>query len=70
MRWTQERNTTSAEDFIANPDEKCEGKYIKVSAQRDGTFTVFNSRNQYSKTYKKQNAGIQTALSSNSTPEK
>ena len=39
-------------DFIANPEEKCEGKAITVSAQRDGTFTVTNLRNQFSKTYK------------------
>jgi competence protein ComEC len=41
-------------NLIANPQEQCEGKYIKVSAQSDGTFTVFNSRNGYSKTYKKK----------------
>ena len=40
------------ENFIANLDQT-EGAYIKVSAQPDGTFTVTNSRNQYSKTYKK-----------------
>jgi beta-lactamase superfamily II metal-dependent hydrolase len=39
--------------FIANLDEKCEGKYIKVSADLDGTFTVLNSRNSYTKTYSK-----------------
>jgi hypothetical protein len=37
--------------MIANVDEPCEGKYIKVSASADGTFTVYNSRNRYSKTY-------------------
>jgi competence protein ComEC len=41
------------EMFIANLDEKCEGKYIKVSADLDGTFTVLNSRNSYTKTYSK-----------------
>lgn len=40
--------------FIANPDEKPDaGKYIKISAELSGTFTVLNSRNDYSKTYKK-----------------
>ena len=39
-------------DFIANPKDPCEGKMIKVSAQRDGTFTVTNQRNDFSKTYK------------------
>ncbi|HVT93135.1 MAG TPA: MBL fold metallo-hydrolase [Bryobacteraceae bacterium] len=37
--------------FIANVDEQCQGKYIKVSAAADGSFTVFNSRNKYQKTY-------------------
>jgi competence protein ComEC len=40
------------ESFIANMDEKCEGKFIKLSAQKDGSFTVTNSRNGNSKTYK------------------
>jgi competence protein ComEC len=39
-------------DFIANSQEPCERKAIKVSVQRDGTFTVTNMRNQFSKTYK------------------
>jgi beta-lactamase superfamily II metal-dependent hydrolase len=39
-------------DFIANTQEPCEGKAIKVSVKRDGTFTVTNMRNQFSKTYK------------------
>jgi competence protein ComEC len=43
-----------SENLIANVNENCEGAYIKLSALPDGTFTVFNSRNQYSKTYKKQ----------------
>jgi len=41
-----------AADFIANPKDPCEGKMIKVSAQLDGTFTVTNTRNDVSKTYK------------------
>ena len=44
-----EKNTPV--DFIANPDPNCEAKMIKVSAQRDGTFTVTNTRNNFSKTY-------------------
>ena len=51
------------EDLIANPQKELDptsfgavlgdhGNWIKVSAQRDGTFTVVNSRNNYSKTYK------------------
>jgi beta-lactamase superfamily II metal-dependent hydrolase len=41
------------EKFIANLDENCEGKYIKVTAEPNGTFTVLNSRNNYQKTYSK-----------------
>jgi len=43
-----------AEEFIANPDEKNDaGKYIKVTAEPNGTFTVLNTRNAEQKTYKK-----------------
>jgi beta-lactamase superfamily II metal-dependent hydrolase len=45
-----------AETFIANPAESCEGKYIKVTADRDGSFTVLNSRNGFTKTYSKSRA--------------
>ncbi len=43
------------EQFIANPkpDADDEGYYIKVAAEPDGTFTVTNARNQFSKTYTK-----------------
>jgi hypothetical protein len=40
-----------AEPMIANPDEST-AHYIKVSAQRDGSFTVTNSRNGLTKSYK------------------
>ena len=40
-----------SQDLIANPQEQCEGHYLKVSAQSDGTFSISNSRNRYSKTY-------------------
>ena len=39
-------------DFIANLEAPCEGKTIKVSARSDGTFTVTNLRNGFSRTYK------------------
>jgi hypothetical protein len=42
-----------SEMFIANLDENCEGKYIKVTAEMNGTFTVLNSRNNFKKTYSK-----------------
>ena len=39
-------------DFCANITDPCEGKPIHVVVQRDGTFTVTNTRNGFSKTYK------------------
>jgi competence protein ComEC len=46
------RDKNAPAEFIANAQEPCEGKAIRVSVQRDGTFTVTNTRNQFSKTYK------------------
>ncbi len=41
------------EQFVANMKaQDCQGSWIKVSARRDGSFTVTNSRNNFSKTYK------------------
>jgi competence protein ComEC len=37
--------------FIANLDEICEGKWLKLTAQQDGSFTVENRRNRYRKSY-------------------
>ena len=44
--------TNPPADYLANPDANCQGKWIKLSAQPDGTFTVTNSRNGFTKTYK------------------
>ena len=44
--------TNPPADFIANPQVKCEAKWIKLSASPDGSFTVTNSRNGFSKSYK------------------
>jgi len=48
-----DKNHNVADDRIANVKENCEGKYLKVSAQADGTFTVTNSRTGAEKTYSK-----------------
>lgn len=45
------REGNSPDTFIANIDKECEGKYLKVTAHEDGSFTVYNSRNKYTKTY-------------------
>jgi competence protein ComEC len=43
-----------SEQFIANPDQADDqGKWIKLSAESNGNFTVTNSRNNFSKTYKR-----------------
>lgn len=42
-----------ADERIANVKENCEGKYLKVVAQTDGTFTLTNARTGAEKTYKK-----------------
>jgi beta-lactamase superfamily II metal-dependent hydrolase len=39
------------DSFIANVDEACEGKALWLAASEDGSFSVTNTRNKYSKTY-------------------
>ncbi len=39
------------EQFIANLREECQGRWIKLSARRDGSFEVTNSRNGLAKAY-------------------
>jgi competence protein ComEC len=43
----------SSDTVVANLDEACEGKWLRINAQSDGSFTVYNSRNRFEKTYKK-----------------
>jgi competence protein ComEC len=45
------KEANSPDSFIANLSEACEGKHLKVSAMSDGSMTVTNSRNKYTKTY-------------------
>jgi competence protein ComEC len=45
------KETNSPDSFIANLDPQCEGKYIRLTVQPDGTYTIYNSRNKYEKTY-------------------
>ena len=49
-----DKQHNAADTFIANVDEKCEGKWIKVTAEKDGTFVVENSRNKFEKKYVKK----------------
>ncbi|HLW76171.1 MAG TPA: MBL fold metallo-hydrolase [Bryobacteraceae bacterium] len=41
----------SPDTFIANVDDPCEGKYLRLTAEADGSFTMYNSRNKFTKTY-------------------
>ncbi len=46
------KDHNSPDTFIANVDELCEGKWLRLTAEKDGSFAVFNSRNRYEKTYR------------------
>jgi competence protein ComEC len=46
------KDTNPPGDFMANLEPSDEGKLIKLSAERDGSFIITNSRNGFSKTYK------------------
>ena len=48
------KETNVPEPMIANIEENDEGKALKISASEDGSFTVTNTRNKYSKTYAKK----------------
>ena len=45
-----------ADSFIANVDEQCEGKSLELTAKPDGSFSVVNTRNQFSKAYAPKSA--------------
>jgi competence protein ComEC len=46
------KDFNAPDDYIANlRQQDCQGKWIKVSARRDGSFTVTNTRNSFSKSY-------------------
>jgi len=49
-----DRDHNVAENRIANVKENCEGKFIKVAAEADGTFTVTNGRTAEQKSYAKK----------------
>lgn len=46
------KDNNSAEELIANPEENCQGHWIKLSAHSNGEFSVTNGRNNFSKTYR------------------
>jgi beta-lactamase superfamily II metal-dependent hydrolase len=40
------------DSFIANVDEFCQGDYLMLTADDDGSFTIYNSRNKFQRVYK------------------
>jgi competence protein ComEC len=46
-----EKGHNSSDEFIASLSEGPELRYIKLSASRDGSFTMTNSRTGYTKHY-------------------
>ncbi|HUI53738.1 MAG TPA: MBL fold metallo-hydrolase [Bryobacteraceae bacterium] len=48
------KDHNSPDTFIANVDEICEARWLRVTVRPDGSFTVYNSRNKYEKTYQKR----------------
>ena len=45
------KGNNAPDEFIANPEENCKGYGLRLSANSDGSFTVTNARNAYSKNY-------------------
>jgi competence protein ComEC len=45
------KDTNVPDTYIANVDANDQGRHLKVSALADGSFTVTNPRNKFSKTY-------------------
>jgi beta-lactamase superfamily II metal-dependent hydrolase len=49
-----DKQHNSPDTFIANIDQICQGDSLRAVAEKDGTFTLFNSRNQFQKKYVKK----------------
>ncbi len=45
------KDHNSSDPFLANLDEACRGQWIKVTVEKDGSFTVLNQRNKFEKKY-------------------
>jgi competence protein ComEC len=48
------KENNANDSFIANLEERCEGKWIRLNAEKDGSFQVYNSRNKFEKSYPKK----------------
>jgi beta-lactamase superfamily II metal-dependent hydrolase len=47
------KENNANDSFIANLEEVCDGKWIRLTAEKDGSFQVYNSRNKFEKSYPK-----------------
>jgi len=47
-----EKDHNSPDTFLANIDELCQSKGLRLTAEKDGSFTLFNSRNRFEKSYR------------------
>jgi hypothetical protein len=47
-------DTNAPADYVANTEEKCQGRGLKLSARADGSFTVTNERTGFRKSYKER----------------
>jgi competence protein ComEC len=45
------KEANAPDTFIANVDTENDGQYLKLSASEDGSFTIYNPRNKYTKSY-------------------
>ena len=53
LHFAMEAGKDNAPDpFVANVDEFCQGDYLRVTVDFDGSFTIFNHRNKFLKAYK------------------
>ncbi len=48
------KSLNGSDTLIANVDQVCQGKWLKLTVQKDGAFTILNSRNKYEKTYSRR----------------
>lgn len=46
------KDHNSPDTFLANVDEVCRGQWLRLTAEKDGSYTLFNSRNKYEKSYR------------------
>jgi len=58
------KEVNSPESFIANFTTGDAGNFIKATARRDGSFTVKNARNGFTKEYRAPSAGTATSAAS------